>query len=181
MLARPLACIWYVKEMKFDKTSEHIIRFENFSGYFLIREFQYDDQTSDPIAEFIKTRYISWKEEFRNEVNVTVNNFDQLVDWNFHGPYNIKKLRPEHFKKVTAIDFVNRFREKMQSEIGIDKKIIKAQYLLNKLIDLNSDFYIIGDISDDILHEWSVFDFFISGFKISKDLKMLTAIECGLD
>ena len=167
--------------MKFDKTSEHTIRFENFSGYFLIREFQYNQKTSNPIAEFMKTRYFSWKEEFRDEVNVSVNHSNQLTDWNFHGLYDIKKLRPEHFIRVNANNFVKRFMDTLQTEIGIDRKISDAQERLNKLIDLDSEFYSIDNLPETFRHDWTVFDFFLSGFKISKDQKILTAIECGLD
>jgi hypothetical protein len=167
--------------MKFEKTSEHIIRFENFSGYFLIREFENELRTSNPIAEFMKTRYFSWQEEFRNEVNVTVDHSDQLADWNFHGLYDIKKLLPEHFIKVNANEFVKRFMDTLQTEIGIDRKMTEAQECLNKLIDLDSEFYLIDNLPDTFRHDWTVFDFFLSGFKISEDQKVLTAIECGLD
>lgn len=167
--------------MKFNKTSEEVIRFENFNGYFLIREFQFDEQTNTPIVDFMSTRFFSWQEEFRNEVNVTVNRVDQLVDWNFHGLYDIKKLRPEHFIKLTAIDFVDRFVETLQAEIVADKNLSKAQERLNQLIDLKSDFYVIQNLPREFKHDWTVFDFFLSGFKVSKDLNRLIAIECGLD
>jgi hypothetical protein len=168
-------------KMKFDKTSEHTIRFDNSSGYFLIREFQYNERTSNPIAEFMKTRYFSWNEEFRNEFDVTADHSDQLSDWNFHGLYDIKKLRPVHFIRVNANEFVKRFMNTLQTEIGIDRKISEAQECLNKLIELNSEFYLIDNLPDSFRHDWTVFDFFLSGFKISKDQKVLTAIECGLD
>jgi hypothetical protein len=167
--------------MKLEKTSEHIIRFENFSGYCLIRDFKYDVQTSDPIAEFMKTRYFSWKEEFRNKVIVTVDHSDQITDRNFHGLYDIKKLRPEHFIHVTANGFVKHFMYTLQKEIGIDKKMMEAEQSLEKLIDLDSEFYLIKNLPDEFRHDWTVFNFFLSGFKISKDQKVLTAIECGLD
>ncbi len=167
--------------MKFDKTLEQIIRFESFSGYFLIREFQYEEKTSNPIAEFMKTRYFSWQEEFRNEVNVTVDHSDQLTDWNFHGLHDLKKLRSEHFIRVNANEFVKRLIDTLQTEIGIDRKMAEAQECLNKLIDLDSEFYLIDNLPDTFRHDWTVFDFFLSGFKILKDQKVLTAIECGLD
>lgn len=168
--------------MKFDKTKEHTIRFENFSGYLLIREFQFDDeQTSNALAEFMKTRYFSWQEEFRNKVNVTINNSVQQPDWNFHGLYDIKKLRPEHFIPVSSSDFVGRFKEVLHSEIGTGGNLREAQDLLNRLIDLNSEFYLLGNLSDELRHEWTVFDYFFSGFKISYLQKTLTAVECGLD
>lgn len=167
--------------MKFDKTLEHTIRFDNFSGYFLVREFQYDKETLNPVAEFMKTKYFSWKEEFRNEINVTVNNKEQIVDWNFHGLYDINKLQPEHFKKVKASNFKERFKEVFLSEIGIDKNLKKAHENLNALTDSDSDFYLIKNLSEDLKHEWTVFTFFLSGFKISMDKKVLTAVECGLD
>lgn len=167
--------------MKFHKTLERIIRFENFSGYLLIREFKYDDNTSNPIAEFMKTRYFSWKEEFRNEVNVTVGNSNELTNWNFHGLYDIKKMRLEHFMKVTGAEFVDCFMKTLQTEIGDDKKMTEAQEFINSLSGLNSDFYVIRNLSDELKHDRSVFDFFLSGFNISKSQMKLIAIECGLD
>lgn len=167
--------------MKFEKTSEQIIRFDNCSGYFLIREFQNGLKTSNPIAEFMKTRYFSWKEEFRNEVNVTFDQAQQLTDWNFHGLYDIKKLRPEHFIRVNANEFVKGFMDTLQTEVGIDRKMTEAQECLNKLTELESEFYLIENLPDTFRHDWTVFDFFLSGFKISEDQKVLTAIECGLD
>ena len=107
--------------MKFYKTSEHTIQFENFSGYFLIREFQYEQQASNPIAEFMKTRFFSWKEEFRNDINVTVDHSDQLTDWNFHGLYDIKKLHPEHFITVTATEFVKCFMDTLKQKLESTK------------------------------------------------------------
>jgi len=167
--------------MKFNKTLEHIIRFENFSGYFLIREFQYDKETLNPVGEFMKTKYFSWQEDFRNEISVTVNNTEKIVDWNFHGLYDIKKLQPEHFIKVKASDFIDQFKEIFQSEIGIDKNLRNAHKNLNALTDLSSEFYLIKNLSEDLKHEWTVFNFFLSGFKISIDKKVLTAVEFGLD
>lgn len=176
-----LAAVYQPDQMKFDQTSEHTIRFGNFSGYLLIREFRFDDLSSNPIAEFMKTQYFSWQEEFRNEVNVTVGHTDRLTDWNFHGQYDIKKLRSENFIPVSANDFVKRFMDILQTEIGIDKKMTEAQGCLNKLIDLNSEFYLIDNLPHTFRHDWTVFDFFFSGFKIAKEQKVLTAIECGLD
>jgi len=114
-------------KMKFDKTSEQVIRFENFSGYFLARVFQYDEYTPNPIAEFMRSRYFSWQEEFRNEVSATVNNSDKIVIWNFHGLYDIKKLQQEDFEKISPADFTRQFSRFIQSEIGFDKKIDEAQ------------------------------------------------------
>lgn len=85
--------------MKFYKVSEHTIRFENFSGYFLIREFKNEQQTSNPIAEFMKSRFFSFQREFRNEVNVNAEHSDQLTDWNFYGLYDIKKCVPNTSSK----------------------------------------------------------------------------------
>lgn len=90
-------------------------------------------------------------------------------------------MRPEHFIKVSANEFVKRFMDTLQTEIGINKKMSEAHQFLNKLIDLNSEFYLIDNLPDEFQHDWTVFDFFLSGFKISKDQKALTAIECGLD
>jgi len=69
----------------------------------------------------------------------------------------------------------------LQTEIGIYRKITEAQECLNKLIDLGSEFYLIDNLPETFRHDWTVFDFFLSGFKISVDQKVLTAIECGLD
>ena len=168
-------------EMKFAKLKEEVIRFENFRGYLLIREFQYDAKTNKPISDFMCTRFFSWKEEFRNEVSVSVNNVDQLVDWNFHGLYDIKKLRPEHFIKLIATEFVDRFIKTIQTEIVMDENLSKAQERLNQLIDLKSDFYVLQNLSSEFKHDWTVFNFFLSGFKVSIDFNRLIAIECGLD
>lgn len=167
--------------MKFSKTSEQIIRFENYSGHLLIREFKYDDQTLDPIVEFMKTRFFSWKEEFRNEVSVHVHQDRHIVDWNFHGLYDIKKLRPTDFTPLTAVDFVQRFMDVLQIEIGLDANMTEAKESLHQLIDLHSIFYVLRNLPDQYLHPWSVYDFFLSGFKVSKSYNTLIAIECGLD
>ena len=106
---------------------------------------------------------------------------DQLVDWNFHGLYDIKKLRPEHFIKLTAMDFVDRFVETLRAEVATDKNLSKAQERLNQLIDLKSDFYVLQNLPREFKHDWTVFDFFRSGFKVTKGSNRITAIECGLD
>jgi len=167
--------------MKLNKTSEEVIRFKDFSGYLLIRKFKYDREYSNPIAEFMKTPYFVWQEKFRNKINVSINHSAQIDNWNFHGLYDIKKLHSKDFKEILAIEFVNRFNHFIESEIGFDKELKESKKLLDNLIDEDSKYYLIRNLPDNIRHEWSVFEFFLSGFKICSKRKILTAIECGLD
>jgi hypothetical protein len=166
--------------MKFSKTSEIVVRPEE-PSYFMIREFHYDHGSVNPIADFMKTPFFCWQEEYRNEVRASVNYQEQIVDWNFHGLYDIKKIRPEHFERITAIDFVERFKSFIRTEIGFDPQLSEIETRLNKLVDLKSEFYIIKELTDDFYHDWTVFDFFLSGFKITPDDSILTLVEFGLD
>lgn len=147
----------------------------------MIREFSFDKAANNVLAEFIKTPFFCWKEEYRNEVHVNVDSEEKFVNWNFHGLYDIVKLKPEHFEKVSASDFMKRFKEFVKEEIGFDSTLTQINSVLTDLNDLTSDFYIIKNLSSDFYHEWTVFEFFISGFKIDKNSRKLTAIEFGLD
>jgi hypothetical protein len=69
----------------------------------------------------MKTPFFCWQEEYHNEVRVTVNHQEQIVDWNFHGLYDIKKIRAEHFEKISAIEFVERFKRFISAKAaGLD-------------------------------------------------------------
>jgi len=65
-------------------------------------------------------------EEYNNKVNITIDNSHNIVDWNYYGLYDIKKLFPEHFISIKAIEFFDRFNMTIQSEIGIKKKHIEV-------------------------------------------------------
>ena len=166
--------------MKYSKTSEIVVRPEE-PSYFMIREFHYDHSSVNPIADFMKTPFFCWQEEYHHEVGVTVNHQKQIVDWNFHGLYDIKKLRPEHFEKISPIEFVERFKSLIMAEIGFDPQLSEIELRLNKLVDLKSEFYIIKELTDEFYHDWTVFHFFLSGFKVASEGNMLTTIEFGLD
>jgi hypothetical protein len=168
--------------MECKKISERVTRFENYSGYFMIREFQYESPSLNPISEFIKTPFICWKEEYRNEVQVSINNAIHTVDWNFHGLYDLKKLRAEHFVKIRGQELADRFKEFVRSEVGVDKMHLGFEQLLDELCaSTNSDYFLITEMEASFQHEWTVFDFFLSGFKISRDTLTITAIECEMD
>jgi len=166
--------------MNLKKISEKVIRPEN-PSYFMIREFSFEKNASNVLADFIKTPFFCWKEEYRNEVHANIDSEETIVDWNFHGLYDIKKIKTEHFEKVSGSDFIKRFKEYIKKEIGFDSKLPIIESELTDLNDLTSDYYIIKDLPSDFHHEWTVFAFFISGFKIDENNGKLTAIEFGLD
>ncbi|WP_417603682.1 hypothetical protein [Owenweeksia hongkongensis] len=164
----------------FVNISESLVRPEALS-YFMVREFAFDQSKQRAVEDFMQTRYFCWQEEFRNEVEITNDNGRHYVDWNFHGFSDIKKMKQEHFVKVGALEFVQRFMTFIELQIGADPKLPEIEILLKDLVDIKSQFYIISELSEDIHHEWTVYEFFISGFKINPDKKLLTAIEFGLD
>jgi hypothetical protein len=166
--------------MEFNKISEKIIRPKELS-YFMIREFNWSEYSTNPIAEFLKSRFFLWEEEYRNQVEVDIENTRTIVDWNFHGLYDIKKINHKNFIKVGCKEFKTMFRDFVIKEIGFDPELGKIEVELNNMIDLKSDFYIIEDLSYDYRHKWTVFDFFLSGFKVNVKEFKLTAIEFGLD
>lgn len=147
----------------------------------MIREFIHDQDSFNSISDFMQTPFFCWKEEYRNEVSANINLEEKIVDWNFHGLYDIKKLKPEHFENISANKFIEKFNNFIETEIGFDAKLIEIETRLLKLIDQSSDYYIIKNLSQEFYHDWTVFDFFLSGFKISKKNNNLTAIEFGLD
>jgi hypothetical protein len=69
----------------------------------------------------------------------------------------------------------------VRTEIGFDPKLSEIESRLKRLVELESEFYIIQELTVEFRHEWKVFDFFLSGFKVTKDNKILTAREFGLD
>ena len=166
--------------MEFKKTSEKVIRPQE-PSYFMIREFSFDKIATNVLAEFMKSSFFCWKEEYRNEITVNIDSEEKIVNWNFHGLYDITKLRTDHFHKVSAADFVERFKESVVMEIESDPSLPTIVKELVDQTDLKSDFYIIKNLPLDFHHEWTVFNFFISGFKINEKNGKLTAIEFGLD
>ncbi len=166
--------------MNFTKTSEHIIRPES-ASYFLVREFHYDKYSPNPITDFMRTPYFCWNEEYRNEVKVSIDNEPKIVDWNFHGLYDIKKLKPEHFKEIGFQEFTECIKNYIVSKIGLDPKLSEIETYIDGLFNLNSDYFIIQDLTDDFFHDWTVFEFFLSGFIVNTSSRTLIAIEFGLD
>jgi hypothetical protein len=89
--------------MKFNKISKIVVKPEEPSS-FMVSEFHYDHSLINPIADFMKTPFFCWQEEYRNKVVVTVNFQKQIVDWNFHGLCDIKKISSKHFENITAFN-----------------------------------------------------------------------------
>lgn len=166
--------------MKFKKKSEIIINPQE-PSYFMVRKFLFEQMVKNPIAEFMQTRYFLWEEEFRNEIGLNIQNRRTTVDWNFHGLYDVKKLSPDNFKKMGFQEFFLRFKNFIFNEIGTDSELPQIEIELHKLSEPESNFYLIEDLSNDFRHNWTVFDYFISGFKVNKEKNTLTAIEFGLD
>lgn len=73
----------------------------------------------------MKTPLFCWLEEYRNQVEINLESGNQLVDWNFHGLYDIKKLRPNNFIKIQGVTFIKGFEkfieEKLDDDLIIDQ------------------------------------------------------------
>lgn len=125
-------------------------------------------------------RFFSWNEEFRNEVSVgDASGKEHTVDWNFHGLFDIKKLKPEHFKEVEFKKFFQCFRGTIELEMEFCSDEMEA--VLNSLFDAESDYYILSGLDMSYKHPWTVFDYFLSGFKLSQQNHTITLIEVGQD
>ena len=147
---------------------------------FSIREFKYTNN-SNLINTFMQSVYFCWNEEFRHKVKVDINNKSKFVNWNFHGLYDIKKINANNFIETNFSNFKTEFLNILKKESNDKNKISEVERVLNHLDSSNSDFFIIQNLSNSFHHDWTVFDFFKSGFKIDKSNQVLTAIECGLD
>ena len=165
---------------KFEKLSDKVINFQA-DGYFSIRCFRVNSSHSDVISDFIKTRYFSWQEEFRDKVTVTVDRKKLEVDWNFHGLYDIKLLSRNCFCAVSFNEFINGFVNILKLEIGERASINEVQKALQSLKNTGNDYYSLNQLPEAYKHKWSVFDFFHSGFVVNEQSNILTVVECGQD
>jgi hypothetical protein len=158
--------------MKFRVSNDLKILPEDLS-YFRVREFQFDEN-SNPIAEFIPTKYFIWEDD----------KYDHLKtrdDWKFHGIYDAKKLKAEHFIPLSFEIFKMKFMSFVTEEIEDDPDVPNIAKQLDKLNDMEAEFYLIDNLPKEFRHKSIVFDFFISGFKLDMKHKTLTTIEFGLD
>jgi hypothetical protein len=84
--------------------------------------------------------------------------------------------------QIRGQELADRFKEFVRSEVGVDKMHLGFEQLLDELCaSTNSDYFLITEMEASFQHEWTVFDFFLSGFKISRDTLTITAIECEMD
>jgi len=96
--------------MLFKNRKEIILRDPDFRlGYFKLREFRISNQLSyseeQVIENFIKSRYFVWDYA---KINTPKNNNPEkknILDWNFHGIYDVTKIIPSDFKLTTYDSF----------------------------------------------------------------------------
>lgn len=75
-------------------------------------------------------------------------------------------MKQKHFVKVGALEFVQRFMSFIELQIGADPKLPEIEILPKDLVDIKSQFYIISELSEDIHHEWTVYELFSAALRI---------------
>lgn len=135
----------------------------------------------DLLHRFIRSRFFLWQEECRNSVSVNIDGKETTTDWNFHGLYDAKKLSLSCFEKVEFTKFEQRIIDFISREIG---PLVQLNKVYNLIAQMNNEvniFYIIQNLPDEYLHEWSVFDFFTSALICNKTDGTITLLEIGSD
>lgn len=169
----------------FRKIDNTVIHFDNL-GWLSITKYRYptnlDEFTcTDLLQQFIQSKYFIWQEEFRNSVAININGLERTVDWNFHGLYDAKKLSLSCFDKIDYSEFEKRVTDFIFQEIGTTGQLDKVHNLISQLNNDGNIFYIIQDLPNDYLHEWSVFDFFMSALIFNEADNTITLLEIGYD
>lgn len=168
--------------MNIEKIFETIIR-PQVPSYFSLRYYRYDEdiQSSDVLRAFMNSRYFLWKEDDRHKVLVNVNGKNTSVDWDFHGLYDVKQLSLLDFDKVSFQLFKDAILSFIDKKIGQDDKVVEIQHLLENEDNTACKYYIMCDISEDKIHPWTVYEFFISGIIVNPTEKSIRLVEFGRD
>lgn len=169
----------------FIKVDSTVIHFDSI-GWLLTAKYNPSTKAGqfaceDLLQRFIRSRYFLWQEKFRDSVSVDINGKDATTDWNFHGLYDAKKLSLSCFEKVDYARFEKRVTDFILWEIGATDQLNKVHNLISQMNNDGNVFYIIKELPDEYLHEWSVFDFFMSALVCNHADETITLLEIGDD
>lgn len=152
-------------------------------GYFSVKTFCFKQISDDEILkEFIKSKFILWNETENQTILTTNSNANsEDVDFNFHGFYDIQKLKVSDFEDVSLETFISNFNQNLTEFLSDTSKISELKNKITELIKPYPTKYILKKPKEDQIHEWSVFTHHISGIGVNKFTNELILIEFGLD
>lgn len=172
--------------INFIKINKKIIHSKK-SCYFSISEFliiggdKNINNEEEIITEFINSKFFLWKEDFLDNVEVVINGQKTFVDWNFHGLYDVKKIKYGDYQNVDFNLFRKTFIDFIELNVGVISELLDIDNEIKNMQKENSSFYVIKPLSEDKIHRWTVYELFLSGIIIDLSKKNISLVEFGLD
>ena len=173
----------------FSKIEKKIFHFARNSGFLSFSKFSFiskNKEINQIIDSFILSDYFLWTEKktkgmvhFRNITESS--DKSGLMDWNFHGLYNVDLISSKDYKRISFPSFIDFFKNAINKEIDNGDFNYQALVFLNDFKSKNYEAYILVIDDKSKIHQCSVFDFHYSGLLINSKSSEILLIEFGLD
>lgn len=165
------------------KISRTVTQYAESGEWYSLDSYDIINGNKCALEKFISSSFMYWVGTRQNEALAEMNKVEsQFKDWKFHGFYDAKLLKLNHFQRMDMDEFIDRFVEYMNRTLCNDLFRKKFYFEIKNTFESNDNqFFLIKDLGEKFYHPNTVFDIFLSGIVFKNEHDSIHLIQIGFD